>query len=306
MVENGYNRSSLTVDHGSPNPNRRDRSPSPYSDQSTPDISGSIVYIPRPERATPNQHPFYQLDFIDKRPVGYFAPREELSRLEHVLDPTFLSRLPVQIVSLVGLGGSGKTQLMLQYASQHRDEYGVVLWFDASSEAALEESVFFAASHLGLIPMSTAGHSLESTALVRFQSPLDSNTALLKRELRRRKQRWLILVDQADDMAMIRCLPRFLPSNPAGDVIVSSRRQEAARLGSLGDCWIEVKGLSASSAQQLLLRQARIDWPSAEDIESAEKIVKLLDCIALAVELAGRYLHNPFLRSHPHLQSIQI
>src|SRR5579864_5162969 len=43
------------------------------------------------------------------------------------------------VVALVGLGGMGKTQLMLQYCYEHLSEYKYVFWLNAESRGAILE-----------------------------------------------------------------------------------------------------------------------------------------------------------------------
>lgn len=220
--------------------------------------------------------------------MPYFAPREEQELIRDILDSGKLAG-SVRLVSLVGLGGCGKTQLMLRYASSQRHSYGVILWYDARSMGAFEESIFFAASQLGLTqPPTAAKTSGASSELVRFRSGLDTHADLIKKELQRRKQRWLILIDEADDVEMIKLLPRYLPSDPSGSVIISSRRKEAGRLTSFTRGCIEIAGLSTESAQSLLLHHAGLEEPTFEQKKHAKEIVETLGGIALAIELAGR------------------
>ena len=80
-----------------------------------------------------------------------FVARENvLSRIHQVLDPISgdLSTQRVHVVA--GLGGTGKTQIALSYASSHQDTYRVVLWADADGQAKLSESFILFARELGL------------------------------------------------------------------------------------------------------------------------------------------------------------
>lgn len=51
---------------------------------------------------------------------------------------------------LTGLGGMGKTQIAVQYAYAHRQEYPIVLWAHADGQAKLAQSFGLFAAELGL------------------------------------------------------------------------------------------------------------------------------------------------------------
>lgn len=125
---------------------------------------------------------FYQLDRIGKHPTSHFAPRQELEDIERDLCQLTVGSPEARIVSLVGLGGSGKMQLMLQIRMVRRDKYGVVLWFDAESLSTLDESFLLAASQLGLVlPLITTPVSRPENKIVRYLSRLGLMLRLLKR-----------------------------------------------------------------------------------------------------------------------------
>jgi hypothetical protein len=196
------------------------KSPIPYfAPRKEPDVTS------RSEEDIPDKaNVFYQLDRIGKHPTPYFAPRKELEHIDKELRRPVTVPANRRILSLVGLGGSGKTQLMLQYAWTHRYSYGVVLWFDAQSRNALDDSFLLAARQMGLVlPPNSAQASSSENAVTRYQSRLESNVVLIKKELRRRRQQWLLLYDGADDLSIIDSLPQYFPYDSEGAIIISSR-----------------------------------------------------------------------------------
>jgi len=239
---------------------------------------------------------FFYPDRIGRSPVPYFSNRDELQDIEQRFSARSTS---LRVMTLVGLGGSGKTQLELKYAWMQKNEYEVVLWFNAASMEALYGCLErVACLFTGMVhPMiqksratetATTEDSTQNTALTLYQSRHSKDIELIKKELRRRQQRFLCIFDGADEPSVIDQLPRYFPHNLAGDVIVSPRRMEASQLATEPELNIEVKGLPEESACELLLYQAGITQPNEHETRKAEEIVKRLDYIALAIDLAGR------------------
>jgi hypothetical protein len=52
--------------------------------------------------------------------------------------------------AVIGLGGTGKTQLVLCYIEEHEEEYDIVLWIDAQSEETTRSSYERCRRALGL------------------------------------------------------------------------------------------------------------------------------------------------------------
>lgn len=45
-----------------------------------------------------------------------------------------------RVVVLHGPGGNGRTQLAIEYAQRHREDYSVIVWIDAADEMAMNQS----------------------------------------------------------------------------------------------------------------------------------------------------------------------
>ena len=166
---------------------------------------------------------------------------------------------------LSGLGGMGKTQLMLKYCHTHRKEYTCVFWLDASEKSALLYGFQKLAEKLGIkIDEDKAG---EETLVDCVHKWLQSRT-----------ERWLLLFDNVYDMDdMSDFIPRF-----GGDVIVTTRDYVDKRQGSV----IKVDKMSKEDALLLLIGPKKIGIPPTY----AMKIVEELDCMPLAVDIARAYI----------------
>ena len=71
--------------------------------------------------------------------IDYFVGRaSNLASIESVLLP--FTTVERKVVVLHGLGGIGKSQLAIEYAKKHRDDYTAVLWLNAKTEDTLKQS----------------------------------------------------------------------------------------------------------------------------------------------------------------------
>ena len=82
----------------------------------------------------PGEAPFWNVPY---RRNPFFTGREQL--LEHLHDRLTVNKTAAltQAQAISGLGGIGKTQIALEYAYRHRDEYRTVLWATADSRESL-------------------------------------------------------------------------------------------------------------------------------------------------------------------------
>ncbi|MEU4243726.1 FxSxx-COOH system tetratricopeptide repeat protein [Actinoplanes sp. NPDC026619] len=132
-------------------------------------------------------------------PAGHFTGRQELlAEIRAVL--TGPSRMPL---SLVGLGGVGKTQLALQYVNQWATEYDVLWWVPAEDPSQAIAAIAALGEQLGINPSNDMRQTVR-----------DVLTALEASALR-----WLMIYDNADQPQDLTAL---LPA-AGGQVLVTSR-----------------------------------------------------------------------------------
>src|SRR6266487_3449040 len=170
-------------------------SPSPHLSVDRPGVPGSLPAIwnvPYP------QNPLF---------TGREEVLTQLAITLHAGQATALS----QPQALSGLGGIGKTQLALEYAYRHRQDYQVVLWAQAETRENLTSSYLSIAALLHL-PQKDAPESARVIAAVKgwLQAQKDC----------------LLILDNADDLALAR---EFLPPCVSGHVLLTTRAQATGR-----------------------------------------------------------------------------
>lgn len=97
------------------------------------------------------------------------------------------------------------------------------------------------------------------------------------------KQRWLLLIDNADDRSIP--LEKYFPKGNRGHILVTTRNPAHKLHGNVGPGFYDFEKLDAVDANQLLLRAA--DRQQEQDLTAASTITTALDFLALAIIQAG-------------------
>ena len=134
-------------------------------------------------------------------------------------------------IALIGLGGTGKSQLALRFIERHEAEYDTILWIDVRDEETARSSFARCCRALGL-PVERrrslglqAEPSFEEEPLQdvpHVQAVLDSLRARAEHE------KWLAVIDNADDLSWD--VSNIIPRGKAGTVMVTSQDARASRL----------------------------------------------------------------------------
>ena len=207
----------------------------------------------------------------------YFTGREQLlASLNKRLSITRMTAL-IQPQALYGLGGVGKTQIAAEYAFRYGDEYTHVFWVLAATRDTLIADFVKLAQLLDLPEKDQQDQQRIVLAVKRWLAAHDG---------------WLLIMDSADDLPQAK---QFLPSNHKGFVLFTIRSQA---LGSIAAS-IEVEQLDLQKSSLLLLRlthlldiNGTLDQAQPADRAAAERIVKEIEGLPLAIVQAGAYIEE--------------
>ena len=177
-----------------------------------------------------------------------------------------------RIFALTGTGGMGKTQIALEYAYRHHNDYTAVFWVSAVSEDTIRTSFIDIMQRIVeeqakiTWPESTPdyeaiGSKLGITGLVDSKGAVraDSETvgniqsALFRWLQLPNNSKWLLIFDNADDLETFD-LQEYFPNQGGGAIFITSRRPEFSHRAEEED----LEGLDKESAVTLLLSLARL------------------------------------------------
>ena len=187
--------------------------------------------------------------------------------------PTALSQ--PQAVS--GLGGIGKTQIAVEYAHRHRQNYQAIFWVRADTHEAIVSGYVTLAQNLNLPEKEEKDQTVIVQAVLRW---LSTHTG------------WLLILDNADDLPVLEGL---LPLEHRGHLLITTRTQA---LGTLAHP-LEVAIMPQDVGATLLLRRARLiatnaslEAASSADVTIARAISEELGGLPLALDQAGAYIEE--------------
>ena len=193
-----------------------------------------------------------------------------------------------------GLGGSGKSQLMLNYIKKYRQDYGLVIWMEAGEKETMERD--YIRLYRALFPevARSAGASLKA----------ENAVLAVKGWFHQLEKRSLLVIDSADcidnegDPSYIN-LNYFLPDAPRMDIVITTRSSQAQALSSSEA--VRVGELTENEAIQLFRRyvkpcindtRAKQEIPM-EDKQANQEVSRIVDelgYLALAITIAGSYI----------------
>lgn len=206
-------------------------------------------------------HRFWSVPY--RRNLGFVDRVALRAEIEGLLPPGEEPAEP-RLLVLWGLAGIGKTQLAIDHAHRHADDYDAVIWVQADLPARLAQEY---------------GHLYDALAL---GGEAKDRTEERVRHVRRWLEspdsgRWLLILDNAEGLEMLR---DYLPSRGRGHVLVTSKRPQWSR----GVPAREVGKLDRPEARELIRRSGQAE------ARAVDRLAEVLDDHPLAIVQATGYL----------------
>ncbi|CUA75392.1 Nephrocystin-3 [Homo sapiens] [Rhizoctonia solani] len=177
-----------------------------------------------------------------------------------------------RVCVIYGLGGAGKTQLVLSVVERTRDEWDHVIFVDASSNATVEGDLkSFAAS-------KNIGDTYEDSI----------------RWLESCRERWLVIYDNADTPSTN--IRQYIPGGRYGCILITTRLPDLARLAKGPKSVCHMSSMSHEDGLALFVKTACMEDQglSENEISAAKALLKDFGTLALAIVHAGAYIaHSP-------------
>ncbi|KAL8719781.1 MAG: hypothetical protein Q9181_008020 [Wetmoreana brouardii] len=216
------------------------------------------------------------------RPVPNYVLRPGLHQKikEALHDPDNDQEDNARILAVYGLGGMGKSQLVLNYIQEYRRDYQAIFWIEAGSKETIERD------YIQVYRLLYGRQTDAGQGIVKVEDAVPA----VKRWFQGRNGRCLVVLDSADNIDNNQHesyidLGYFMPDTPGVHVIVTSRSSTAKEITHLEA--VEVAEMEASEATELFKRSAKMTEAGQDILREIGDIVKELGCLALAITLAG-------------------
>ncbi|KAL6717684.1 hypothetical protein ACLMJK_005599 [Lecanora helva] len=234
----------------------------------------------------------YCIPFLQNR--GFTGRREKVKELEEKL---YTDR-DCRKVSLVGLGGVGKTQVALELAyavKAQRAEYSI-FWVPAVSGETFEQSYRDIAAKCSVTQSQTNEDLRDSV-----RRYLNSSSA----------GKWLLIVDNCDDESLLfgeksnaaRGLVAYLPQNENGFTLFTTRHRKIA-VSLAPNYIVGIQEMSQQEAETFLERSLS-QQDLLDDRTAVIELLHELVCLPLAIAQAAAYIKTMQISIRDYLSRLR-
>lgn len=218
----------------------------------------------------------------------FFTGREvELKQLA----ATLLSRKSVAVYTttgtsdtqvIQGLGGIGKSQLVLEYAWRHLHDYEVIWWIRAESGQTLQSDIASLGERIGLAGTNVEERSQAALGWLEYHD------------------NWLIVLDNAPNPAGV---TEWIPPNHAGHLLITTRHRAGWK--KLANA-LDMDVMSKEEGSAFLLHRMEM-WNTATKTQrqTADTLTEELGGLPLALEQAASYMDEMTLSLEVYLKKFR-
>ena len=214
-----------------------------------------------------------------------FTGRE--SELLDLRKKLFVGKDYTSKVAITGLGGVGKTQLVIELLYRTKIEFSrcSIIWIPATSKESLEQGYLNAAKKLGIPGCEAKDANVKN--LVRDYLSDDA------------AEQWLLIFDNADDIGMWMDvapgepgrLLDALPRSSRGSIVFTSRDNKAA-VKFAGRNVVHLSSMDEAQSLELLEELLTNKTLSTAQRQDAINLVSQLCCLPLAIVQAAMYINT--------------
>jgi len=222
---------------------------------------------------------YYQIP-RERKVKKFVGRRDILAKINTIFTPvrSDSQQYPTSL-ALIGMGGIGKTQIVLEYCHQAHfveKHFTSVFWVNAHSKDAVINSLVRIADNLG-IQASDVGNADQKVNFVletwtNWHSP------------------YLVIYDNFDDPEF-QDIQTFIPPFGPGAILLTSRLRGAV---DVVDHSIDISVMAEDEAVDLLTSRSGLQRPATGSPDEADgkEVAWALECLPLALDQAGAYIRS--------------